>query len=92
MSLKLPGGWDHTLHRRNSRDGPASTWYMAGQDQDTDQSLCLALRPPEHRFPALGRAPGFPAQEELALPAIGSTRQLTVENNCFLAVPAAHSG
>ena len=43
MSLKLPGGWDHTLHRRNSRDGPASTWHMAGQDQDTDQSLCLSL-------------------------------------------------
>lgn len=27
--------------------------------------------------------PGFPAQEESTLPAVGSNRQLTVENNCF---------
>lgn len=43
MSLKLPGGWDQTLHRQNSRDGPAPTRHMAGQDQDTNESLCLSL-------------------------------------------------
>ena len=43
VSLKLPGGWDQTLPRKNNRDGPAPTRHMAGQDQGANQSLCLLL-------------------------------------------------
>lgn len=46
------------------------------------EPMALALCLPGHRFPALCHVPGFPAQGESTLPAVGSTRQLTVESNC----------
>lgn len=77
MFWKPPGGWGQILPKKNQTNGPGTR----PAHSRPRSGHCIGWGTHSQLFDA--SIPGFPAQGESTLPAVGSTRQLTVENNRF---------